>query len=136
MSSDANYEGDVVVIEATKKTPYIRLDKKSGLIEISGISIPENTKEFYWNFNRWLTEYAADPAPKTQVKISLMYMNSSSTVVITRMLMLLDELIGLKTVVQIDWYYEMDDLEMKEIGEHYQETMKCTINLHEVDKLD
>lgn len=135
MSSDINFGNEVVVIEATNKTPYIRLDKQNGEIEISGISIPENTKEFYWKFNRWLTEYAADPAPDTRVQIKLMYMNSSSTVVITRMLMLLDELIGLKTVVQIDWYFETDDLEMKEIGQYYKDTMKCQINLHEVDKL-
>lgn len=135
MDQDINFGSEVVVLEATNKTPYIKLDKEGGIIEISGISIPENTKEFYWKFNRWLTEYAADPAPKTNVKISLMYMNSSSTVVITRMLMLLDELIGLKTVVQIEWYYESDDLEMKEIGQYYNDTMKCQINLHEVDKL-
>ena len=135
MNSEFNFDGEVVEIEATNKTPYIRLDKDNGEIEVSGISIPENTKEFYWKFNRWLTEYAASPAPDTKVKIKLMYMNSSSTVVITRMLMLLDELIGLKTVVQIDWYYESDDLEMKEIGQYYNDTMKCQINLHEVDKL-
>lgn len=135
MGSDMEFSDQVVVLEATNKTPYIKLDKNNGIIEMSGISIPENTKEFYWNFNRWLTEYAANPAPETKVKIALMYMNSSSTVVITRMLMLLDDLIGLKTVVQIDWYYESDDLEMKEIGEYYRDTMKCKINLHEVDKL-
>lgn len=135
MNSDFYFGNEVVTIEATSKTPYIKLDKANGLIEISGISIPENTKEFYWNFNRWLAEYSAQPAPKTVVKISLMYMNSSSTVVITRMLMLLDELIGLKTNVLIDWYYEEDDLEMQEIGQYYNDTMKCQINLHEVDKL-
>jgi SiaC family regulatory phosphoprotein len=135
MDSEFNFGEEVVEIEATNKTPYIKLDRIKGDIEISGISIPENTKEFYWNFNRWLTEYSVDPAPNTKVEIKLMYMNSSSTVVITRMLMLLDELIGLKTIVQIDWYYESDDLEMKEIGQYYNDTMKCTINLHEVDKL-
>lgn len=135
MDSEFDFQSDVIVIEATKKTPYIRLDRNNGDIEIKGISIPENTKEFYYNFNRWLTEYAAEPAPNTNVKISLMYMNSSSTVVITRMLMLLDELIGLKTVVSIDWFYESDDLEMKEIGQYYNDTMKCQINLHEVEKI-
>ena len=135
MSEDFQFGEQVVKIEATSKTPYIHLDKKKGYIEISGVSIPENTKEFYWGFNRWMAEYAADPAERTSVKVALMYMNSSSTVVITRMLMLLNDLIGLKTIVNIDWYYEKDDLEMQEIGQYYQDTMKCEIKLHEVDKL-
>lgn len=126
---------DIYLIERTKKTPEIKLDKKKGLIEISGNSIPENTKEFYYLFNRWMAEYCAQPAPITKVKFALMYMNSSSAVVITRMLRMLDDMIGLKTEVEIDWYYEADDLEMKEIGEHYDEIMKSKITLHEVDRL-
>jgi hypothetical protein len=135
MNDNLHFGNEPIEIQATNKTPFIRLDKVGGYIEISGVSIPENTKEFYWQFNRWLSEYSRDPAPKTKVKISLMYMNSSSTVVITRMLMLLDELIGMKTVVEIDWYFEGDDLEMKEIGQYYKDTMKCNINLMEVDRL-
>ena len=133
---DLNQENqDIYFVERTKKTPEIKLDKKKGLIEISGNSIPENTKEFYYHFNRWMAEYCANPAPVTKVKFALMYMNSSSAVVITRMLRMLDDMIGLKTEVQIDWYYEADDLEMKEIGEHYDEIMNSKITLHEVDRL-
>ena len=126
---------DVLIFEKTSKTPYIRLDKPKGEIELRGSSIPENTREFYYKFNRWMAEYTANPAAKTNVKFALMYMNSSSAVVITRMLRMLDDMIGMKTEVEIDWYYEADDLEMKEIGEYYDEIMKCKINLHEVDRL-
>lgn len=126
---------EILVIESTNKTPYIKFDKKSGIIELRGTSIPENTREFYWQFNRWMAEYSSNPAASTKVKIALIYMNSSSAVIITRMLRMLDELIGLKTMVEIDWYYEADDLEMKEIGEYYDEIMKCQINLCEVDRL-
>ncbi|MEX1003687.1 MAG: DUF1987 domain-containing protein [Crocinitomicaceae bacterium] len=135
MSDEFEFGEDVINIKATSKTPYIHLDRKNGYIEVSGISIPENTKDFYWGFNRWMTEYAANPAEKTKVKIALVYMNSSSTVVLTRTLVLLNDLIGLKTIVEIDWYYEKDDLEMEEIGQYYKEILKCQINLFEVDKL-
>ena len=40
-----------VEIESTFKTPYIKLNKDEGLIEIRGVSIPENTVQFYWHFN-------------------------------------------------------------------------------------
>ena len=128
-------EDSILIIDKTSKTPFIKFDKKAGIIEITGSSIPENTGEFYWTFNRWLVEYSINPAPVTKVKVALMYMNSSSAVVITRMLRTLDELIALKTEVIIDWYFESDDLEMQEIGQHYDELMKCQINLVEVDRL-
>lgn len=135
MSDRADLNEDVLVIEATGKTPYIKVDKKEGLIELRGTSIPENTREFYWHFNRWMVEYTGNPAPKTKVKFALMYMNSSSAVIITRMLRMIDDMIGLKTEVSIDWYYESDDLEMREIGEYYDEVMNCEINLIAVDRL-
>jgi hypothetical protein len=126
---------DILIFEETTKSPYIKLDRRKGEIELRGSSIPENTREFYYKFNRWMAEYTANPAPKTRVTFALMYMNSSSAVVITRMLRMLDDMIGMKTEVEIDWYFEVDDLEMKEIGEYYDEIMKCQINLHEVERL-
>lgn len=135
MSDHADLNEDVLIIEATGKTPYIKVDRKEGLIELRGTSIPENTREFYWQFNRWMVEYTAHPAPKTKVKFALMYMNSSSAVIITRMLRMIDDMIGLKTEVSIDWYYENDDLEMREIGEYYDEVMNCEINLIAVERL-
>lgn len=135
MSDQAELNENMLVIEATGKTPYIKVDKKEGLIELRGTSIPENTREFYWQFNRWMVEYTSNPAPKTKVNFALMYMNSSSAVIITRMLRMIDDMIGLKTEVSIDWYYENDDLEMREIGEYYDEVMNCEINLIAVDRL-
>ena len=129
------FEIENIEVVATTKTPFLRLNKDDGTIEISGISIPENTREFYWKFNRWLAEYSLNPQPTTKVKVALIYMNSSSSVIITRMLRLLDSLVGLKSEVEIDWYYESEDLEMRDIGQHYYDTMKCKINLHEVDQL-
>jgi hypothetical protein len=135
MAEPHNMDDSILIVEKTNKTPYLKFDKNEGVIEISGCSIPENTGEFYWTFNRWLAEYSLKPAAVTNVKMALMYMNSSSAVVITRMLRTLDELIALKTRVVIEWHFEADDLEMKEMGEYYSELMKCEIKLIEVDRL-
>lgn len=125
-----------IEVEGTTKTPYIRLNKDDGIIEIKGRSIPENTVQFYYHFNRWLSEYAAQPAPKTTVLMALHYMNSSSTVIITRMMKLLDDMIGMNSEVEINWHYEKGDLEMKELGADYGTIMKCPVNLKEVEKID
>ena len=141
---------DVLEIEATEETPYIFFDKNKGEILIKGVSIPENTVEFYWKFNREFSEYTANPAPKKtndKQKLNgkflilpnfnlfrlLRYMNSSTSQVITNMLRTFDQMIGLKTKIEINWLYENEDLEMKELGEFYQKIMKGTINLQGVD---
>lgn len=124
-----------VFIEGTVKTPEIKLNATTGAIEIKGRSIPENTTEFYWPMNRWLSEYSTNPAKKTSVNIALTYMNSSSSVILTRMMQLLDNLIGLKSKVSVNWYCEKDDMDMLEMGKDYQKIMRCEVVIHEVDKL-
>ena len=69
MSNSQNKEESILIIDKTKKTPFIMFDKNKGVIEISGCSIPENTGEFYWTFNRWLAEYGMNPAKVTKVKM-------------------------------------------------------------------
>jgi hypothetical protein len=124
-----------VEVPSTFKTPYIKLNKDEGLIEFKGVSIPENTVQFYYHFNRWLSEYSAVPAEQTTVHIGLHYMNSSSTVVISRMMRLLDDMIGLKSKVTVKWYYEKGDEEMKEQGSYYQQIIKSPVEIIEVEKL-
>lgn len=135
MSEFQSYGFENVKVEGTEKSPSIILNKDEGLIEVRGKSIPENTREFYYPFNRWLTEYSYAPAEKTEVTVALQYMNSSSSVVITRLIKLLDDMIGLKSDVTVKWYYERDDIEMKEQGEYYQSIMKIRIDLIEVEMI-
>lgn len=129
------YDFENVEVPATIKTPFIRLNKDEGIIELRGRSIPENTVDFYYYFNRWLSEYSREPAENTRVILALQYLNSSSSVVVTNMMKLMDGLIGLKSKVSIDWYYERDDVEMRDLGNDFKGIMKCPFSVHEVDEL-
>ncbi len=44
-------------IEKTAKTPWIILDPYNDNFEISGISRPENVREFYFPVINWLIEF-------------------------------------------------------------------------------
>ena len=68
-----------IIREATGKTPYIKLDNKSGIIEIKGRSIPEHSLDFYRDINSWLEEYGKLPQSQTVVNIELEYFNTSSS---------------------------------------------------------
>ncbi|MBS1234075.1 MAG: hypothetical protein H6R34_639, partial [Bacteroidetes bacterium] len=66
-------------IEGTPKTPSVKFDKESGVMEIKGRSIPENSIEFYKPLVDWLEDYAKSPLKRTQVDVQLEYFNTSSS---------------------------------------------------------
>ena len=68
-----------IEIEGSPKTPEINFNAESGVIEIKGRSIPENSIEFYKPMIDWLEEYATAPKTKTTVNIQLEYFNTSSS---------------------------------------------------------
>jgi len=66
-------------IKKTKTTPQIKFDKKSGVLEIFGRSIPENSSKFYEPILSWIDKYKSNPDNLTVLKIYLEYFNTSSS---------------------------------------------------------
>ena len=125
----------VLEIEGSNKTPYIRFDPNSGILEMKGRSIPENAVEFYKPLVDWLTEYAKNPNDKTEVNIQLEYFNTSSSKCILDVFKKLEE-INKKDgkEVTINWYYEEDDEDMLEAGEDYQSILKIPFRMIEMEE--
>jgi hypothetical protein len=124
-----------VAIKATESTPFIALHKEAGTIVIHGNSITEDSAKFYWSLSRWLQEYCRKPAKITTVSLAFNYMNSSSDVMISRMMATLSTMVGLNSEIKIDWYFERGDDEMKAQGAYYQELVDCPITMREVSSL-
>ena len=70
---------EIIVRDGTPKTPSVRLDGTTGIIEVKGRSIPENSVEFYKPLIDWLEKYGAAPCANTVVNIQLEYFNTSSS---------------------------------------------------------
>ena len=68
-----------ILIEGTPKTPTIKFDASTGVFEIKGRSIPENSVEFYKPLIDWLDLYKDTPNNKTVVNIKLEYFNTRSS---------------------------------------------------------
>ena len=68
-----------IIIEGTAKTPSVRFDANTGIFEIKGRSIPENSVEFYKPIVEWLDKYKENPLSRTEVNIKLEYFNTSSS---------------------------------------------------------
>lgn len=95
---------------------------------ISGISVPENSREFYEPIIVWLNDYIKNPADSTRIIFKLSYVNTSSLQFIYDLLMLLDNLSGDKSAVSVDWYYLEDDIDMQEMGEDFRDATKVKFN--------
>jgi len=110
---------ETITIPGTPKTPTVDMNVESGIIEIKGRSIPENSIDFYRPVVEWLDKYADSPAPETKVNIQLEYFNTSSSKCILDVFKKLEPIKKANKDIHVNWYYEEDDEEMMEAGETY-----------------
>ena len=123
---------DSINIEGTPKTPTISFDASSGVIEIKGRSIPENSIEFYKPLVDWLDKFSEVAKGTVNVNIQLEYFNTSSSKCILDVFKKLENLQNKNNAeVIINWYYEEDDEDMLEAGEDYQSILKIPFNMVE-----
>lgn len=123
---------ELINIEGTPKTPTVSMDPNSGVVEIKGRSIPENSIEFYKPLVDWLDEYAKGPSAKTVVNIRLEYFNTASSKCILDVFKKLEVLKKNSADVIINWYYEEDDEDMLEAGEDYESIIKVPFKMIQI----
>lgn len=113
------------LLEKTIKTPYINFDSSTGVFELSGKSIPENSIQFYQPVYEWLDKYVQSPLPKTDLKIQLDYFNTSSSKCIADVFKKLEMIIkNGKGEVNVTWMHDENDEDMEEAGEDYKSIIK------------
>ena len=111
------------------KTPRINF-KESGLLEISGRSIPENSVDFYKPALDWVEDYTKQPSTETSMVVKLEYFNTSTSKCLIEMFRKL-ETIADKSKVKIEWHYEVEDEDMMESGKDFQHILKIPLELIE-----
>ncbi|MEW5844798.1 MAG: DUF1987 domain-containing protein [Bacteroidota bacterium] len=123
---------ELLNIEGTPKTPTVTMNPNTGVIEIKGRSIPENSIEFYRPVVDWLDEYTKNPQPNTVVNVQLEYFNTSSSKCILDVFKKLEVLKKNQKDVIINWYYEEDDEDMLEAGEDYESIIKVPFKMIQI----
>lgn len=109
--------------------PSVHFDGETGVCEISGESYLEETVEFYAPLISWLKEYIKTKAAPITMNIKLTYFNTSSSRCILDMLNVLKEYEEDGGKVEINWYYDKDDIDMEEEVEDYILDTDLKINL-------
>lgn len=125
---------DPLIIEESIKTPNISFDSTSGVLEIKGKSIPENSLEFYKPVFDWLDKYASTPSKSTEFRVQLEYFNTSSSKCLLDIFRKLEgTAISGKSDVKVSWFYEADDEDMMEAGDDYQALVKIPFELIQME---
>lgn len=120
-------------IKGTAKTPEISYSEENGLIEIKGKSIPENHHTFYTPVFEWLEDFASIAPDNTKVNVYLEYFNTSSSKVLLKIFKTLEEISMKGKFIEIVWFYEEDDLDMKECGQDYSAMLNMPFQMIEVE---
>jgi hypothetical protein len=94
-------------------------DPSTGLLELKGRSIPENSIDFYKPLIDWIDKYGRQPNSKTAVHVQLEYFNTSSSKCILDVFKKLEPIRSAGNEVTVLWHYEADDEDMLEAGEDY-----------------
>ena len=119
-----------VCIKETKKTPEIIVKVKEGIIKITGRSLPENVRDFYFPFYEnflkivdfWKNESKLEDF---EFHVKLGYFNSTSAKYILDLLYVFISINENRyKSAKIYWYYEKDDFDMKEAGMQMEDLLK------------
>ena len=121
-----------VDIKKTELTPSVFFDKKEGLVEIKGDSLPENTYTFYKPLMDALEEYLNSPNDKTIVNLEITYFNSSTSKLLFDLFDMLENA-SQKYTIEVNWIYDKDNESMQEAGEDFKEDFE-DLNVNMVSK--
>lgn len=107
-----------LLIEGDKRCPRIEVNTSEGLIEISGISLPENPYNYYLPLHKKLDNYIKDPKEMTKLNFRLEYFNTGSALALRNTIQKLCDHLPEGTL-EVKWYYEEDDVDMLDSGEEF-----------------
>lgn len=123
--------------EETDEGPQLSFNFRDGIFEVKGTSMPEHPDEYYREALTYLQMYVDNPqAGKTKMIFKFLYFNTGTNPIIMRLLETLEKLTNKQHSVEVEWVYEHDDMDMKEVGEYFNALTKLNIELFPIESID
>lgn len=119
-------------INGTKKTPLIKFDREKRVIDIKGKSTPEDHLAFYSPILDWFDTFILDPPDHTEINVHLDYFNTSSSKVLLKIFKKLELITEADKKVEVNWFYEIGDWDMKDCGLDYETIVNIPFKLIEI----
>jgi len=110
-----------LAIVETKDSPTVSFDPTTNIFSISGVCHPENVTKFYDPIIDWIEKYKAEinvtkVSKPIQLSLFFKYINSASYKYLLTFLQLVEGFPALGVPVNVIWYYESEDVDMREAG--------------------
>jgi len=122
------------ILEGTPKSPLVNFNAQTGVLTISGRSIPENAREFYRPMIEWIEKYATAPQPATVFDICLEYFNTSSSKALFDLFKTAEDIhVAGRSNIVVKWKYENDDWEMRDAGLEYSRIIQIPVEMIEIE---
>jgi hypothetical protein len=115
---------DNLRIEGTQATPAIFCDSAAGTVEMRGDSYPENSFELFSPVIDWIEAYLASADRQLQLKLHLLYLNTSSVKAMMDIFDILEDAHRKERSVSVEWYYDEQNERVVELAEEFKED--CT----------
>lgn len=126
-----------LIIQGSKDNfyiPSVNFDANTGLLEISGESYLEDTKAFYDPLLHWLNDFTSNTEVPVTLNIRLTYYNTSSSRSLLDMLYVLKEFEDKGGFVQVNWFYNEEDVDVEEEVEDFELDSGIKINLKKLEE--
>jgi hypothetical protein len=128
---------EILNIEPSHISPAIRFIPEKNDFSITGMSAPEDVRALYYPVIEWIDKFNREllsgnnkifneTNPLT-LKIDLNYFNSASAKFLLDILLELKKTRESGVPVVVEWYYEEDDIDMKEAGEDISELVEMEL---------
>ncbi len=112
--------------------PWVILDQEENIFEIGGRSLPENSEKLFSPIKKWITEYGNSPNRLTNFVFKFDYFNSSSARRIIEIFLILKKIKEGNNEVKITWYFEKDDILLKEKGHEMLSMIEIPFDILEI----
>lgn len=106
---------------ATNETPEIYGSVEEGVVKIRGICRPTNTIDTFREFISWINYFSVKSNTDViKVEIQLDYLNTSSGMIIYRILSSIKRNLKQEQSLHVLWIHDQSDSDMKQVGEDFQ----------------
>ncbi len=122
---------DKFISEKTNYSPRIVFDPSMNYFEISGMSRPENTINFYKPVIEWLREFFKRPDSEMILNFRMVYFNTASSKLLLSIVNTLEQAHKEGKKVEVLWSYEIGDEDMHEAGLEFKEIAQIPFTIQE-----
>jgi len=103
----------------TTENQKIIFDKKERLISIEGVFITEDPKNIFESLNIQIDDFLLQPKESLTIEFRVEYFNTIMSLNIRNLLRKIQQYKD-SINIEIKWYFELEDEEMEEVGEEFQ----------------